>query len=163
MNQKENQVLLNQAIADIKKNYEKHELLRAVEDRRLPNRNQVKELIKELRCVMFAGYMEQEDCLQSNLDDYVAYKCSSAIHKLRELIVTALECADRNQKTHEELIQQAEDISCRFAARIPVLQELLLKDVQAGFDGDPAAKSKEEIIFCYPGFFFFFFYRIGHE
>ena len=62
MNQKENQVLLNQAIADIKKNYEKHELLRAVEDRRLPNRNQVKELIKELRCVMFAGYMEQEDC-----------------------------------------------------------------------------------------------------
>ena len=85
MNQKENQLLLNQAIEDIKKNYGKYELLRAVEDRKLPNRNQVKELIKELRCVMFAGYMEQEDCLQSNLDDYVAYKCSSAIHMLREL------------------------------------------------------------------------------
>ena len=163
MNQKENQGLLNQAIADLKKNYAKYELLRAVEDRRLPNRNQVKELIKELRCAMFAGYMEQEDCHQSNLDDYVAYKCSSAIHKLRELTVMALECAEHNQRTREELTMQAEDIACRFAARMPVLQELLLKDVQAGFDGDPAAKSKEEIIFCYPGFFAIFVYRIAHE
>ena len=125
MNQKDNQALLNQAIADIKKNYGKYELLRAVEDRRLPNRNQVKELIKELRCAMFAGYMEQEDCLQSNLDDYVAYKCSSAIHKMRELIVTALECADHSHRTREERTLQAEDISCRFAARMPALQELL--------------------------------------
>ena len=163
MNHKDNQALLNQAITDIQKNYAKYELLRAVEDRRLPNRNQVKDLIKELRCVMFAGYMEQEDCLQSNLDDYVAYKCSNAIHKLRELIVTALECADHKQCAHEELIRQAEDISCRFAARMPALQELLLKDVQAGFDGDPAAKSKEEIIFCYPGFFAIFVYRLAHE
>ena len=163
MNQKENQALLNQAIANIKKNYAKHDLLRAVEDRRLPNRNQVKDLIKELRCAMFAGYMEQEDCLRSNLDDYVAYKCSSAIHKLRELIVTALECAEHGKKTREELTMEAEDIACRFAARMPALQELLLKDVQAGFDGDPAAKSKEEIIFCYPGFFAIFVYRIAHE
>lgn len=112
---------------------------------------------------MFAGYMEQEDCLQSNLDDYVAYKCSSAIHKLRELIATALECADHAQRPHEELMQRAEDISCRFAAQIPRLQEILLKDVQAGFDGDPAAKSKDEIIFSYPGFFAIFVYRIAHE
>ena len=112
---------------------------------------------------MFAGYMEQEDCLQSNLDDYVAYKCSSAIHKLRELIVTALECAEHDKKTREELTMEAEDIACRFAARMPALQELLLKDVQAGFDGDPAAKSKEEIIFCYPGFFAIFVYRVAHE
>ena len=40
---------------------------------------------------------------------------------------------------------------------------MLLKDVQAGFDGDPAAKSKEEIIFCYPGFFAIYVYRLAHE
>lgn len=112
---------------------------------------------------MFAGFMEQEDGLGDSLDDYVAYKFSSAIHKMRKLIVTALECADHEQHTQEELLMQAEEISCRFAARMPALQELLLKDVQAGFDGDPAAKSKEEIIFCYPGFFAIFVYRIAHE
>ena len=163
MKQKENQELFNQAILGIKKNYATHELLRAVEGRRLPNRDKVKELIKELRCVMFAGFMEQEDGLGDSLDDYVAYKFSSAIHKMRKLIVTALECADHEQHTQEELLMQAETISCRFAARLPELQELLLKDVQAGFDGDPAAKSKEEIIFCYPGFFAIFVYRIAHE
>lgn len=163
MKQKENQALLNQAIIDVKKNYGMYELLRAVEDRRLPSRDKVKEIIKELRCVFFAGFMEQEDCLRSNLDDYVAYKFSSVIHKLRTLITTALECANPQHSTKEELELQAEDISCRFAARVPALQELLLKDVQAGFDGDPAAKSKEEIIFCYPGFFAIFVYRIAHE
>jgi len=112
---------------------------------------------------MFAGFMEQEDGLGDSLDDYVAYKFSSAIHKLRKLIVTALECADHAQMTQEQLFAQAEDISCRFAERVPALQEMLLKDVQAGFDGDPAAKSKEEIIFCYPGFFAIFVYRIAHE
>ena len=40
---------------------------------------------------------------------------------------------------------------------------MLLKDVQAAFDGDPAAQSKEEIIFSYPGFFAIFVYRIAHE
>ena len=40
---------------------------------------------------------------------------------------------------------------------------MILKDVQAGFDGDPAAKSKEEIIFCYPGLFAIFVYRLAHE
>lgn len=43
------------------------------------------------------------------------------------------------------------------------MQERLIKDVQAGFDGDPAAKSKEEIIFCYPGLFAIYVYRIAHE
>lgn len=112
---------------------------------------------------MFAGYTQQEDCLRTSLEDYVGYKFSSAIHKLRRLVMTALECADAGRSTHEQLFARAEDISCRFASRLPQLQELLLKDVQAGFDGDPAAKSKEEIIFCYPGFFAIFVYRIAHE
>ena len=47
--------------------------------------------------------------------------------------------------------------------RLPEIQKMLLKDVQAGFDGDPAAKSKEEIIFSYPGFYAIYVYRIAHE
>jgi len=40
---------------------------------------------------------------------------------------------------------------------------MLMKDVQAGFDGDPAAKSREEVVFSYPGLFAIFVYRIAHE
>ncbi|MDD6037990.1 MAG: serine acetyltransferase, partial [bacterium] len=163
MREKENQQRLSTAITALQSNYRKYELLRSVEQHKLPSRDQVKKVLKEMRCVMFAGYMEQEDCLRSNLDDYVAYKFSNTIYELRELIAAALECANRDEKYHEQIEKKAEDISCRFAERIPALQELLLKDVQAGFDGDPAAKSMDEIIFSYPGFFAIFVYRIAHE
>ena len=43
------------------------------------------------------------------------------------------------------------------------IQRKLIKDVQAAFDGDPAAKTKHEIIFCYPGLFAIFVYRLAHE
>lgn len=46
--------------------------------------------------------------------------------------------------------------------QLPEIQRLLLTDVQAGFDGDPAAKSKEEIIFSYPGLFAIYVYRLAH-
>lgn len=163
MKLKENQAFIGQAIKDIQRNYGQYELLRAVEDRRLPNRNQVKEIIKSMSHVMFAGYMDQEDCLKSNLDDYVAYQLSSTVYQLRDLIAIALECDNKEHAAHHEMMQKAENISCQFATRIAGLQEMLLKDVQAGFDGDPAAKSKEEIIFCYPGFYAIFVYRIAHE
>ena len=49
-----------------------------------------------------------------------------------------------------------------FLEQLPEIQRLLLTDVQAGFDGDPAAKSKEEIIFPYPGLFAIYVYRLAH-
>ena len=56
----------------------------------------------------------------------------------------------------------AEAICDDFFEKLPEVQKKLLKDVQAGFDGDPAAKSKEEIIFSYPGLFAIYVYRLAH-
>lgn len=56
----------------------------------------------------------------------------------------------------------AEQITERFFANVPEIQRMLLTDLQAGFDGDPAAKSKEEIIFSYPGFYAIYVYRLAH-
>ena len=57
---------------------------------------------------------------------------------------------------------KAAQVTSRFFEQLPEVQEMLLKDVQAGFDGDPAAKSKEEIIFSYPGFLAIYVYRLAH-
>ena len=48
-------------------------------------------------------------------------------------------------------------------AELPRIQQMLLTDIEATFDGDPAAANKEEIIFAYPGLFAIFVYRIAHE
>ena len=56
----------------------------------------------------------------------------------------------------------ASDISAKLLAILADLQRLLYKDAQAGFDGDPAAQSVDEVILTYPGFFAVFVYRIAH-
>ena len=56
-----------------------------------------------------------------------------------------------------------EDVADALFARLPRIQQVLLTDIEATFDGDPAAANKEEIIFAYPGLFAIFVYRIAHE
>lgn len=70
---------------------------------------------------------------------------------------------DKGASSREEITEKARDICERFISRLPYIQKMLLMDVQAGFDGDPAAKSKEDIIFSYPGLFAIYVYRIAHE
>ena len=82
---------------------------------------------------------------------------------LKQQIEIALNYQNEENKSEEEIAAEAEDICSYFFARLPHIQKLLLKDVQAGYDGDPAAKSKEEIIFSYPGLYAIFIYRIAHE
>lgn len=59
-------------------------------------------------------------------------------------------------------MQRAEEITREFVRRLPRVQRLLLEDLDATFESDPAAASREEIIFAYPGLFAIFVYRIAH-
>jgi len=58
---------------------------------------------------------------------------------------------------------QAANIVATFFDRIPVVRDILATDVQAAFNGDPAAQSTDETIFCYPGLFAIFVQRLAHE
>lgn len=60
-------------------------------------------------------------------------------------------------------LEHADNDALRFIQTLPALREALALDVQAALDGDPAAHSKDEIIFCYPGFEAVCTYRIAHE
>ena len=54
-------------------------------------------------------------------------------------------------------------LTLNFLEQIPTIQQLILKDVEAELEGDPAANSREEIIFSYPGIYAIFVYRVAHE
>lgn len=88
-------------------------------------------------------------------------KLSGIYEKLSRQIKIALLHGNSNQ-SYEDIKQKAEGVSLAFIETIPKIQEKLLKDVEAGFDGDPAAKSEEEIIFSYPGLFAIFVYRYAN-
>ena len=62
-----------------------------------------------------------------------------------------------------ELEAKTDAVVTDFFTALPEIQQLLMKDVQANYDGDPAAGSKEEVIFSYPGLYAIFVYRMAHQ
>lgn len=153
---------IQQTVAEITKNYETNDVLMGKEGRRLPSRNTIILMLKELRRVMFPGYFGDEDLSVYMGDYFVGSHLNKIYQTLKQQIVLALIYNDAELR-EEAATQQAEEISQYFISRLPYVQQMLLKDVQAGFDGDPAAQSKEDIIISYPGLFAIYVYRIAHE
>lgn len=149
---------LLKAVAELTAHYEEEELFLPKSGRLLPDRSEVIEVTRELKRVIFPGYFS-DDSSESVFPEYSAgYK----LNHLYDRLYAQLHIALAYQGT-EQAEKRAEEICSRFFAKLPSIQKMLLKDVQAGFDGDPAADSREEIIFSYPGFYAIYVYRLAHE
>lgn len=129
----------------------------------LPNRGAIIGIIKDLRRVIFPGYFGDEN-ISSTMPGYFLGNMLTHIYEaLKIQIEIAFLYEDKGKTGQAEISARAKVICERFISRLPYIQKMLLMDVQAGFDGDPAAKSKEDIIFSYPGLFAIYVYRIAHE
>ena len=154
---------IESAVYGVTENYRDNELLIRKDGLLMPNREAVIQIIKDIRNVLFPGYF-RGDVIDKDLTDYYVGQGLTKIYgELSLQIERAMLYKNEAGLPEEEIADKAEEICVEFFARIPWLQDMLLKDIQAGFDGDPAAKSKEEIIFSYPGFFAILVYRIAHE
>ena len=121
---------------------------------RLPDRSAIISLIKELRRLFFPAYFGDPQLMALPAENYVALLLERIETALTTQIALALP---------EEEASQASRITQSIVAELPRIQQVLLTDIEATFDGDPAAANKEEIIFAYPGLFAIFVYRIAHE
>ena len=121
---------------------------------RLPDRSAIIALIKELRRLFFPAYFGDPQLMALPAENCAAL--------LLERIETAL-TAQIERALPEEEASRAAQIAESFVAELPRIQQVLLTDIEATFDGDPAAANREEIIFAYPGLFAIFVYRIAHE
>ena len=121
---------------------------------RLPERQAVLEILDELQKLMFPAYFGDKHLTRLPPERYSALLLELIGEKLERQIALALPEAQSGR---------AAEICDRFVARLPELQRILMTDLSANFDGDPAAQSKEEVVFSYPGFYTIFVYRIAHE
>ena len=160
MNDKKKAILC--AVEQLTENYKNEDLFNTKNGKALPSRSVIIEIVRELRSVIFPGYFGVDSSLKIFPEHYVGYRLNSLYDKLKEQIEIALlyYCSEEEK---EEAVKKAEEVCSRFFEKLPKIQLMLLKDIQAGFDGDPAAKSKEEIIFSYPGVFAIDVYRLAHE
>lgn len=117
-----------------------------------PDRDVIIALIGKLRRIVFPGYFRDP-----------AYHVYSAAHSLSALIedtayllqkqiAIALRCGSSvTQEAAADIDRQAQEMTVRFLEKIPDVRALLATDLQAFYDGDPAATSLDEIIIAYPG------------
>lgn len=123
---------------------------------RMPSREAVIEIIRDCQKLFFPVYYGNRDLLKLPPEQYSALLMEHIHEKLTaQIALTMSECEENDARAY--------DIASDFVARLPAIQEMLLKDLAANFDGDPAAYSMEEVLLSYPGMFAIFIYRIAHE
>ena len=133
------------------------------QDWHLPNRGEIIGIIKNLRRVIFPGYFGNENIASSMPDYFLGNMMTEIYVALKQQIETAFVYNQYGDPSDARISERAEQICQAFISRLPHIQKMLLMDIQAGFDGDPAAGSKEDIIFSYPGLFAIYVYRVAHE
>ena len=147
------------AAKGLTENYASEELFTPKSGRRLPNRSVIIDIVRDLKSSIFPGYFSTDTSATVFPEYYVGHRLNDIYDRLKNQIEIALLY---HGEEPEEAATHADRTTCGFFEQLPEIQRLLLTDVQAGFDGDPAAKSKEEIIFSYPGLFAIYVYRLAH-
>ena len=132
-------------------------------EKKLPDRGNVISIIKEIRRVMFPGYFGDESISVISPEYFIGDRLTHIYGGLKKEVKAALDFRQQEELGEIDLDQAAENICKTFFGRLPDVQQMLLKDVEAGYYGDPAAKSREDVVFSYPGLFAIFVYRIAHE
>ncbi len=125
-----------------------------------PDRDVIVTIIEKLRRILLPGYFREK-----------TYKFYNPKHNLSVLIEDVMVQLSRqiarvyqNQGAEETAaLEQAQQVSLEFLSRVPQVRAMVQLDLEASYDGDPAAASLEEIIYAYPGLFAILVYRLAHE
>jgi len=130
----------------------------------LPSRTAVIDLVEALRSVIFPGYFGTSELAADSVRFHVGSTLDWVLRKMQAQIKRGLCFVRDDHPEHcSECERQALYIAKRFLARLPAVQHLLATDVDAAYEGDPAATSPDEAIFCYPGILALTSYRLAHE
>ncbi len=130
----------------------------------LPSREAVEEIIIDIINVVFPGYYEKLELTREEIRLYVWEKIIAVYHSLSAEIAKSLKTAQPPvPESDEQIMYRAVEATVTFLSRIPYVRDMLYGDVQAAYEGDPAAKSLDEIIVSYPGLFAITVYRVAHE
>ncbi len=135
----------------------------------LPNKDALVAILADLREILYPGFERREGLHLGNVTYHVGDLIDSLHDRLTTQITRALIHDDRIEGGCEPCFDRidyeakAQAIAIEFLESLPSLRGILATDVQAAYDGDPACRSLEEVVFCYPGLEAVTVYRLAHE
>jgi serine O-acetyltransferase len=130
----------------------------------IPSKESVIEILEDLKDLLFPGYFRHQGFDSYSLSYHLGNLVNDIFEKLAAQIARSIrhECR-RLHSLCTRCLERGQKDSLAFLKKVPAVREILAGDVQAAYDGDPAAKSLDEIIFSYPCILAITVYRVAHE
>ena len=131
--------------------------------REFPSREALTQITEQLKGALFPMRLGPLDLRHESEDFYVGHTLDAALHALLTQARLELAYVLRHTQPADSLIEQQATTAVRgFAAALPDIRRLLDSDVLAAYQGDPAARSVDEVLLCYPGILAMIHHRIAH-
>jgi len=133
--------------------------------RELPSRDALAQILDGLRGVLFPMRLGPTDLRQESEDYYVGHTLDSVLHDLLAQVRLELgyEVRHLNNADSPALDERAAQLVRDFSVSLPRIRALLDSDVVAAFEGDPAARSVDEVLLCYPGILAMIHHRVANR
>ncbi|WP_092940130.1 serine O-acetyltransferase EpsC [Paracidovorax wautersii] len=133
--------------------------------REFPSRDALGQALEQLKGALFPMRLGPQDLRQESEDLYVGHTLDVALHTLLAQARLELRYGARHLGALDEeaIAGQARQAVEAFAASLPAIRRLLDSDVLAAYQGDPAARSVDEVLLCYPGVLAMIHHRIAHR
>ena len=155
--------IIGSILNDIMDDYKKGRAIDKTDIYNQPDKKEVISILKNLLCIVYPGFYRDKTYKIYHLDHTVSTLIEDVIFHLNKQILLALRYSGVDEDDEQRLSEHAQHIAVAFMRTIPKVREYLDTDLQAAYDGDPAAKSKDEIIFSYPGIYAITIFRLAHE
>lgn len=133
-------------------------------EREMPSREALRDIMEGFFSVLYPDQFGLPDLTEEGIDYFVGHTLDETLHALNIQIQRELQFSCNAEEDHTvKHATKALHVTREFAAKLPQIAALLESDVRAGYQGDPAAKSIDEVRFCYPGVTAITHHRIAHE
>ncbi len=149
----------------LENNYKSQNIFELGIGEKMPKRSEIIDIINEVRRIIFPGYFGDENTVYVSLGNFAGSTLAVIYEKLFKQIRTAFMYQRKIKDidiSNKDIEDRAEEAAINFIDKLPCVQELIFKDIEAELQGDPAAENLEDIIFSYPGIYAIYVYRIAH-
>ncbi|MBR2937947.1 MAG: serine acetyltransferase [Oscillospiraceae bacterium] len=131
-----------------------------VEFYRTPDKDVIIDIIEKLRRIVFPGYFKDKNYRMYNAKHNLSMLIEDVMINLTRQVALVYQSSGENEADAQV---HAQEVCLEFFRKIPQVRAMVQTDLQAAYDGDPAATGFAEIIFAYPGLFAITVYRLAHE
>ena len=156
---------LSSLVDKLMNNYETFGGMDHLEGKDLPSKEAIIEILQDLLAVFFPGYLGKNEITKANIRYFLGNTLASVQTRLTAEIENSLKyiCRKVKECPHDVCRSRAEVVVKELLEKIPELRAIVSGDIEAAYNGDPAAVSTEEVIISYPCLLAITTYRIAHE